>query len=118
MRGLAAFAGIAVLVFVAIWAYRVNYATQAAENDVARLQRQIRAEREAISVLRAEWAYLNRPERLLALSEENFGTLQLMPLSASNYADPMKITYPEQADPLAPASLHASTPAPAQGGNP
>ncbi len=100
MKGFLTFLGVVAVVFVATWAYRVNYSTQEALSDVARLQRQIAKEREAIAVLRAEWAYLNRPERLLALSEEHFGALRLMPLSADNYSDPMKVIYPTPEDPL------------------
>src|SRR5690606_6275561 len=48
----------------ATWAYRVNYATQEAMNRVADLRAAIALEREALGVLRAEWAYLNRPDRL------------------------------------------------------
>ncbi len=92
--------GLVAVVTAAIWAYRVNYATQAAMADVDRLQREIASEREAIAVLRAEWAYLNRPERLLALSEKNFAALRLMPLDASHYSDPLKVTYPAPEDPL------------------
>ena len=58
----------AVLVVVcATWAYRVNYATQEAMDRVADLRSEIAGEREALAVLNAEWAYLNRPDRLSAL---------------------------------------------------
>ena len=44
----------------ATWAYRVNYATQEAMGRLADLRQDIADEREAIAVLEAEWAYLNR----------------------------------------------------------
>lgn len=55
----------------AIWAYRVNYATQDAANRVAALRREIAAERDAIAMQKAEWAYLNQPDRLRALVDAN-----------------------------------------------
>jgi hypothetical protein len=55
---------VVMVVVSATWAYRVNYATQEAMNRVADLEAAISAEREALAVLDAEWAYLNRPDRL------------------------------------------------------
>ncbi len=100
MKGLLFVLGIATVVVFATWAYRVNYRTQDAIARVAELQRQIASERETIAVLRAEWAYLNRPERLLALSEKHFSALRLMPLHPDHFADPMKVVYPTPEDPL------------------
>ena len=61
----------------ATWAYRVNYATQEAMGRLADLRQEIAAEREAIAVLNAEWAYLNRPDRLRALVAANAAALGL-----------------------------------------
>ena len=49
---------------LAFWAYRENYRTQAALSEMTAVQRQIANLREDLGVLRAEWAFLNRPERL------------------------------------------------------
>ncbi|HEU0223026.1 MAG TPA: cell division protein FtsL, partial [Paracoccaceae bacterium] len=46
------------------WAYNVNYDSQAAQKRVAQLQREIAHERERMRMYRAEWVWLNRPERL------------------------------------------------------
>jgi hypothetical protein len=87
----------AVLVVVmATWAYRVNYATQAALDRVADLRAQIAAEREAIAVLRAEWAYLNRPDRLRALVEAHNDVLNLVPVSPEHFAEIGMIAYPPE----------------------
>ncbi len=75
------------------WSYTVNYATRAAEARVAELDQNIDGEREKIEVLQAEWAYLNRPERLLRLAEANFETLGLVPVRAQHYADPGQVAY-------------------------
>ncbi len=74
-----------IVVFAASWTYNVNYKVQAAEDRVARLQRDINRERATIAVLGAEWAYLNRPERLRALSETYYNELRLMPINATDF---------------------------------
>lgn len=79
---------ILILVAVGYWSYTIFDATRAAERRVATLDKMIWEETEKIEVLRAEWAYLNRPERLLRLAEANFETLGLVPIRADHYADP------------------------------
>ena len=100
----------AVLVVVcATWAYRVNYATQEAADRVADLRRQIAEEREAIAVLKAEWAYLNRPDRLQALVAAN-PELGLAELTPDQFAEAGSVAYPpppEPADAIDPAALVA-----------
>ena len=44
-------------------------------------------------MLKAEWAYLNRPQRLIELVDLNFGRLQLMPLRASNFLEIGEINF-------------------------
>ncbi|MBL1437252.1 MAG: cell division protein FtsL [Rhodobacteraceae bacterium] len=82
------------VVFVASWTYKVNYQVQEAEDRVSSLQRQINRERSAIAVLGAEWAYLNRPERLRALSEAYYTELRLMPIDASHFAEISEVPMP------------------------
>lgn len=67
------------------WAYDVNYQTRAAEADLRKLRHQIARERDTIKVLETEWAYLNRPERLSALSELHFDVLRLAPMRAEHF---------------------------------
>ena len=94
MRALLYLACVALVVGVAYWAYTENYTTQASNERVADLQQQIATEREAISILRAEWAYLNRPERLRDLTDLNFESLRLVPLAAQHFADLQEIPLP------------------------
>jgi hypothetical protein len=88
-----------VLTFLAVialgfWAYRENYATQAALREVRSLQSEIAALREALSVQRAEWAYLNRPDRLRELATINFDRLGLLPLEPHQFGQAHEIAYP------------------------
>tara|TARA_R110002124_G_scaffold106121_3_gene257486 strand:- start:1973 stop:2329 length:357 start_codon:yes stop_codon:yes gene_type:complete len=85
------------VIVVAYWAYTENYTTQASNRRVDALQRQIATESQAISVMKAEWAYLNRPERLAELVDLNFNSLQLVPLAAQHFAELETIPLPPRA---------------------
>ena len=50
-----------------------SQATQDADDVLARLQKAIEREGEAIALLEAEWAYLNSPQRLEKLAVEFYG---------------------------------------------
>ena len=82
------------VVGLGFWAYRENYATQTAIDEVERLGHELAETRAALSVLRAEWAYLNRPDRLRDLVDLNFDRLGLMPLMPEQFAGVDEVTYP------------------------
>lgn len=105
----------AAVISVAYWAYKENYRTQASLRRVADLQKQIATEREAISVLKAEWAYLNRPERLRDLVDMNYEALGLIPLLPDHFAEVELVSYPqitidvnEISDPVSTSSANRS----------
>ncbi len=79
---------------LAFWAYHENYRTQEALNKTEDLQRQIGLARERLSVLNAEWAYLNRPDRLRELADLNFERLALLPLAAEQFGRIDQVSYP------------------------
>lgn len=85
----------AVVISMAYWAYKENYRTQDSLRRVATLQQEIAAEREAISVLKAEWAYLNRPDRLRDLVDMNYDALGLLPLMPTHFAEVELVSYPQ-----------------------
>ena len=81
------------LVGLAFWAYQENIKTKSAIAYTKQLQKEIGIVRARLSMLRAEWAYLNRPDRLTELVDLNFARLHLVPLRASNFAKVNEIDF-------------------------
>jgi hypothetical protein len=79
---------------LAFWAYRENYATQQALSVTEKLHRDIQASHARLAVLKAEWAYLNRPDRLRELAELNFNKLGLLPLRPDQFGRIDQVAYP------------------------
>lgn len=79
---------------LAFWAYRENYETQAEIARTEELNRKIGEARARLSVLRAEWAYLNRPDRLRDLTEVNFERLGLLPLRPDQFGKVDQVSFP------------------------
>jgi hypothetical protein len=50
--------------------FHVSFEVERLELRLVALDQKIAAEREALHVLRAEWSFLNRPDRLAKLSDE------------------------------------------------
>src|SRR6202047_4804372 len=73
---------IGVLVFAAAYVYRIQMESTDRTERVLRLQAEIREQRDAIAVLRAEWARLDAPLRLQGLAERH---LTLKPLAPTQY---------------------------------
>lgn len=84
---------------LAFWAYRENYETQAQLREVRSLQNDIAGLREGLTIQRAEWAYLNRPDRLQQLATINFDRLGLLPLQPEQFGHPQDVSYPTPALP-------------------
>ena len=73
---------IGALVFAAAYVYRIKMESTARVERVLKLRAEIREQRDAIAVLRSEWAKLDAPLRLQGLAERH---LPLRPLNANQY---------------------------------
>jgi hypothetical protein len=73
---------IATLVFAAAYVYRIKMDSTSRVERVLRLHAEIREQRDAIAVLRSEWAKLDAPLRLQGLTERH---LALKPITATQY---------------------------------
>lgn len=62
---------IAALIGSAVYAYTIKYQTSYRAEQIAKTRIEIKAESDAIAVLRAEWAYMTRPERLQQLADQH-----------------------------------------------
>ena len=69
------------LLAIAGWAYSTNYNTLTTLDRVSDLRQKIAKEREALQVLKVEWAYLNSPGRLESLVIKHNRVLLLAPMS-------------------------------------
>ena len=76
-----------VLVGSAVYLYRVKYETIYLSEQVAKLRRDIAREKDAISMLHAEWQQLNSPERLQKLAHANSQLTTLRVHQISGWAE-------------------------------
>ncbi len=83
-----------VVIGLAFWAYRENYRTQEVAREIRTLQLEIAETRGALAILNAEWAYLNRPDRLRNLAELNFDSLGLLPMNGSHFVQVDQVAWP------------------------
>jgi len=76
------------LVFVAMFGlYQLSYRVDAQENRLRALAGRIGEEKQAIAVLRAEWAYLARPQTIQSRAVENLGMMPALPSQVVRFAD-------------------------------
>ena len=68
-----------------LWAYKINYDTRAADQRVKMLERSILSANKNFKILNAEWAHLNRPDRLRKLAEYYFFELRLTPINPDDF---------------------------------
>ena len=95
---------IGALIFAAAYVYRIKMESTARTERVLKLHAEIREQRDAIAVLRSEWAKLDAPLRLQGLTERH---LPLKPINARQYDDlknlperPPSLVKPGDPDPI------------------
>jgi hypothetical protein len=94
--------------------YQMKYEVQRLEDRLARVNRQILADEEAIQILKAEWSYLNQPARLQELATR---FLQLEPVQGRQLVTLASL--PARHEPAgSPAAKAPDAPAPAPPGKP
>jgi hypothetical protein len=81
------------VIATASWAYHINYRTKTALGRVDQLRSEIATEREAVEVLRVEWAYLNAPERLARLVAIHNDRLGLEPMTPQGFDEVAAIPF-------------------------
>jgi hypothetical protein len=95
---------IGALIFAAAYVYRIKMESTSRTERVLRLHAEIREQRDAIAMLRAEWAKLDSPLRLQGLAERH---LPLKPINANQYDSlknlperPPRLVRPGEPDPI------------------
>ncbi|HXT08075.1 MAG TPA: hypothetical protein VN715_14190 [Roseiarcus sp.] len=79
---------IAALIGSAVYVYNIKYETILESEQIVKLSHQINKTKDAINVLRAEYAHLARPDRIQALAEK---LLQMQPLALNQIVRPQDI---------------------------
>lgn len=86
----------------AFWLYQVKHEAKEEESRIVKLEQQIEDEKEALLLLKAEWSYLNRPERVQQLSErfaDQLGLSEVQPYQIGTVADlPERVQEPSEVD--------------------
>jgi len=62
---------IGALVSSAVYAYSIKYETTLAAEQLQKMRAKTQRERDAIAVLKAEWQFLNRPDRIQTLADRH-----------------------------------------------
>jgi cell division protein FtsL len=83
------------VIALSILLYDIKYRAQAADRAADKMERQIAEEEDGIRVLRAEWSYLNQPERLQALATRYTELRPLAPAQIGAFSD---VPVPHKAD--------------------
>jgi cell division protein FtsL len=114
---------IATLVGSAIYAYSIKYETIFRAEEIVQLHQKIKSEEDSISMLRAEWEHVSRPERIEALADQfldlqqpslrQIVPIEALPDKAKDVATAAKADAPALADPTnTPPDPNAATTTP------
>jgi cell division protein FtsL len=96
---------IAALIVAAAYVYKIKFDSTVQAERLAKVRREIHKERDAIALLRAEWAKLDNPARIEELANRH---LQLRSVQSSQFGDfaklpprPPQLVPPDSADAIA-----------------
>ncbi len=79
---------VAALLGSAAYAYSIKYETVRYSAEISRMQHAIQREKDALSLLKADYAWLSRPGRIQQLAERH---LDLQNLSIEQFASPASL---------------------------
>ena len=103
---------IAALVIAAAFVYEIKFETTLQAERLAKLRSEIRRERDAIAVLRAEWAKLDSPARIQRLARRH---LPMQPIVATQIDNldqlperPAQVAAPAGSEPMIEAEIPTS----------
>jgi len=94
---------IAALVVAAAYVYKIKFESTLQAERVAKLRHELRRERDAVAILRAEWAKLQAPLRIQGLAERHLKLKPVVSAQLGNFDNlPMRPTpAPPPNDPIA-----------------
>ena len=76
---------IGVLILAAAFVYKIKFDSTLQAETVAKLRGELRRERDAIALLRAEWTKLQTPARLEALAKRHLALKPVEPTQFDNF---------------------------------
>jgi hypothetical protein len=82
-----------VIVVALFMLYKVKYQVLALKQEVAATAQELRQEQDALRVVSAEWAYLNRPQRLQQLAAKYLASTDV---TVNQIAEIEEIPFPSQ----------------------
>lgn len=71
--------GVVIVAVNSFGLFQLKYEVTHLEDELVRLKADVLSEEEAMRVLRAEWSFLNRPERLQSLAERHLALAPVTP---------------------------------------
>lgn len=75
------------VVAVSYGLYQLSYEVQQLNSDLHQIRKQIKENKQAVQILKAEWAYQNRPDNLHVLSVKYLPLLLVSPYQVAGFAD-------------------------------
>ena len=102
---------ICTLVLAASAVYKIKFDSTLQGARVSKLSNELRSERDAIAVLRAEWAKLDTPARIQGLADRHLALRPMKPTQFDDFArlPPRPAIAPADGDPVATLTAPAAT---------